>query len=129
VKDAGGSVLIEPFEVTDAGRMSVLSDPAGAGFCVWHAKGHKGAQLVNEPGTCNWSDFNTRDTEAAKAFYGRDREARRGARWRGRDAAHRHALGPGREAARSLGAAFTFGKFQPPQEAAAPMAPDREHRL
>jgi uncharacterized protein len=69
-KEAGGSVLMEPFDVGDAGRMSVLSDPSGAAFCVWQAKEHKGAQLVNEPGTWNFSELNTRDVEGAKAFYG-----------------------------------------------------------
>jgi predicted enzyme related to lactoylglutathione lyase len=39
----GGSVLSEPFEVMDAGRMAVIADPEGAVFCVWEAKAHKGA--------------------------------------------------------------------------------------
>lgn len=69
--DAGGAVLMEPFDVLDAGRMAVASDPSGATFCVWQARGSKGAQLVNEPGTWNWSNLNTRDPERAKAFYGR----------------------------------------------------------
>jgi predicted enzyme related to lactoylglutathione lyase len=69
-KDAGGSVLMEPFDVSDAGRMGVFSDPSGAVFCVWQAKEHRGAQLVNEPGTWNFSELNTRDPEGAKAFYG-----------------------------------------------------------
>jgi predicted enzyme related to lactoylglutathione lyase len=68
--DAGGHVVMPPFDVADAGRMAVLSDPSGAVFCVWEAKEHRGAQLVNEPGTWNWSDLNTRDPEGAKAFYG-----------------------------------------------------------
>ncbi len=70
VKDAGGSALTEPFDVHDAGRMAVLADPSGAVFCVWQAKRRKGAQLVNEPGTWNWSDLNTRDPEGSDAFYG-----------------------------------------------------------
>jgi uncharacterized protein len=70
VKDAGGSVLMEPFDVMDAGRMAVIADPEGAVFCVWEAKDHKGAQLVNEPGTWNFSELNTCDPEGAKAFYG-----------------------------------------------------------
>src|SRR5688572_21522791 len=48
-KDAGGSVLMEPFDVLDAGRMAVLADSEGAAFCVWQAGRQKGAQLVNEP--------------------------------------------------------------------------------
>jgi uncharacterized protein len=70
VTAAGGKVLVEPFDVFDAGRMAVLSDPSGAVFCVWQANAHSGAQLVNEPGTWNFSGLNTRDPEGAKAFYG-----------------------------------------------------------
>jgi predicted enzyme related to lactoylglutathione lyase len=70
VKDAGGSVIDEPFDVLDAGRVAVFADPSGAVFCVWQANRHRGAQLVNAPGTWNWSDLNTRDPEGAKAFYG-----------------------------------------------------------
>jgi predicted enzyme related to lactoylglutathione lyase len=44
VLDAGGKVLMEPFDVMDAGRMAVFADPEGAVFCVWQAKEHKGAQ-------------------------------------------------------------------------------------
>ena len=42
-RDAGGLVAMEPFDVMDAGRMAVLSDPEGAAFCVWQAKSHNGA--------------------------------------------------------------------------------------
>ena len=44
VRDAGGNVLTEPFDVMDAGRMAVFADPEGAVFCVWQAKEHRGAQ-------------------------------------------------------------------------------------
>jgi uncharacterized protein len=70
VKAAGGKALMEPFDVGDAGRMAVLTDPEGAGFCLWQARQTKGAQLVNEPGTWNFSELNTRDREGAQAFYG-----------------------------------------------------------
>ena len=33
VKDAGGRVLTEPFDVMTAGRMAVCADPEGAAFC------------------------------------------------------------------------------------------------
>ena len=70
VKAAGGNVVMEPFDVMDAGRMAVCSDPEGAVFCVWQAKAHKGAQVVNEHGSLNFNGLNTRDVESAKAFYG-----------------------------------------------------------
>jgi uncharacterized protein len=70
VRDAGGSVVMEPFDVMDAGRMAVFTDPEGALFCVWQAKGNKGAQVVNEAGSLNFNGLSTRDVEGAKAFYG-----------------------------------------------------------
>jgi uncharacterized protein len=70
VRDAGGQVLMEPFDVMDAGRMAVFADPEGAVFCAWQAKNHKGARIVNEAGSLNFNGLNTRDVEGAKAFYG-----------------------------------------------------------
>jgi hypothetical protein len=68
-KEAGGSVLAEPFDVMAAGRMAVIADPQGAAIRVWQAGNHRGAQLVNEPGTWNFSELNTSDTDAARRFY------------------------------------------------------------
>jgi hypothetical protein len=48
VRDAGGRVVTDPFDVFDAGRMAVLTDPEGVAFCVWQAMRHKGAQFVPE---------------------------------------------------------------------------------
>jgi predicted enzyme related to lactoylglutathione lyase len=70
VRDAGGRVVIEPFDFMDAGRVSVFTDPEGASFRVWEAKKHKGARLVNDPGSLNFNGLNTRDAEGAKTFYG-----------------------------------------------------------
>jgi uncharacterized protein len=70
VEAAGGRTLTPPFDVMDAGRMAVVSDPEGAVFCVWQAKQHKGANVVNEHGALNFNGLGTRDPEGAKAFYG-----------------------------------------------------------
>jgi predicted enzyme related to lactoylglutathione lyase len=70
VRDAGGQVVVEPFDVMEAGRMAVFADLEGAVFSVWQAKEHKGAQVVNEHGSVNFNNLNTRDVERAKAFYG-----------------------------------------------------------
>jgi uncharacterized protein len=70
VTAAGGTALIDPFDVLDAGCMGVFTDPAGAVFCLWQPNQHRGAQVVNEPNTWNWSDLNTRDPMGAQAFYG-----------------------------------------------------------
>jgi uncharacterized protein len=70
VRDAGGTVAMEPFDVMDAGRMAVLTDPEGVMFNVWQAKDHKGATVVNEHGSLNFNGLVTRNPEGAKAFYG-----------------------------------------------------------
>ena len=70
VAAAGGKALMDPFDVMDAGRMAVFADPEGAAFCVWQAKQHKGARIVNEAGSLNFNGLNTRDVEGAKSFYG-----------------------------------------------------------
>jgi predicted enzyme related to lactoylglutathione lyase len=70
VRDAGGGVVMEPYDVMDFGRMAVFTDPEGAAFRVWEAKEHKGARVVNDPGSLNFNGLNTRDVEGARSFYG-----------------------------------------------------------
>jgi predicted enzyme related to lactoylglutathione lyase len=70
VRDAGGDVVTDPFNFMDACQLAVCTDPEGAAFGVWEAKGHKGARLVNDPGALVFNALNTRDAEAAKSFYG-----------------------------------------------------------
>jgi predicted enzyme related to lactoylglutathione lyase len=69
VSELGGTVLLEPFDVLDAGRMAVIADPTGAGFMLWQAKSNIGAGLVNEPGALSWNEEGTKDVGKAKAFY------------------------------------------------------------
>src|SRR5215203_3849200 len=69
IRAAGGTVLMEPFEVFDAGRMTIAQDPTGATFGVWQAGRHIGPQLANEPGTLNWSQCQTPDPARAAEFY------------------------------------------------------------
>jgi uncharacterized protein len=70
VREAGGSVVMEPFDVMSAGRMAVFADPEGAVFSVWQPNEHRGARVVNEHGSLNFNDLHTRDPEGAKSFYG-----------------------------------------------------------
>jgi predicted enzyme related to lactoylglutathione lyase len=69
VEAAGGTVLVAPMDVMDAGRMAVYLDSGGAAFSAWQPLGHIGAQLVNEPVSMCWTELNTRDVEGAKTFY------------------------------------------------------------
>jgi uncharacterized protein len=69
-KGAGGTVIAEPMDVMDLGRMAVFSDPSGAVIGIWQPGTFVGAERVNESGTVVWNELNTRDPEGAKAFYG-----------------------------------------------------------
>ena len=69
VRQAGGSVLVEPFDVMEAGRTAVFTDPEGAAFSVWEPNRHRGAPIVNEAGSLNFNNLNTHDAKAAKPFY------------------------------------------------------------
>jgi predicted enzyme related to lactoylglutathione lyase len=65
----GGTVVMEPFESLDGGRIAVIADPVGATIGVWQPGAHRGAQLVNEPGAWSMSALVTNDPEPSKAFY------------------------------------------------------------
>jgi hypothetical protein len=69
VKEAGGSVLMGPFDVLEAGRMAAVADPQGAVINLWEARRHRGAQLVNDFGAWTFSGLSTTDPEGAIAFY------------------------------------------------------------
>ncbi len=67
--EAGGQVFAPPFDVFDAGRMSVIADPTGAVLSLWQPGTSIGAEVVNEPGALTWADTATPDAPAAQAFY------------------------------------------------------------
>ncbi|MFN8037523.1 MAG: VOC family protein [Acidimicrobiia bacterium] len=69
VAELGGTVMLPPMDVMDAGRMVLFMDPTGAALACWEPRAHNGADLVNEPGTFCWSELQTRDTKAAESFY------------------------------------------------------------
>jgi uncharacterized protein len=71
VADAGGQVMMPPFDVADIGRMFVAADPTGGIFGVWQAGSHRGAGIFNTPGAYAWNELHTRDYAAAQAFYGK----------------------------------------------------------
>jgi uncharacterized protein len=70
VRAAGGQVLMGVTDVSDAGRMAVCTDTGGAVFCLWEPRRHRGAAVVNEPGSLNFNILSTRELDAARAFYG-----------------------------------------------------------
>ncbi|HYN35211.1 MAG TPA: VOC family protein [Ilumatobacteraceae bacterium] len=69
VEPAGGSVMQPPMDVMEAGRMAVVADPAGAVICLWEARTHIGAEVVNEHGAFSWSELMTPNPAAVEPFY------------------------------------------------------------
>jgi uncharacterized protein len=69
VQANGGKVLAAPDDVGESGRVAVFADPRGAVFGAWQPAQLPGAQLVNAPGSWNFSGLETTDLPAAKAFY------------------------------------------------------------
>ncbi len=68
-KSLGATIISEPSDVFDAGRMAALLDPTGAEFRLWQPKQHIGAKKVNEAGAFCWNELYTNDTKAAGDFY------------------------------------------------------------
>lgn len=68
--ELGGTVVNQPVDVEDAGRMAVIADPEGARLALWEARATIGATRVNDPGCMCWNDLVTSDTDAAVRFYG-----------------------------------------------------------
>ena len=66
---AGGTVMKGPFDVGEAGRMSVIQDPTGATFAVWQAKDNPGSEVYRDIGSYCWNELGTTDTQKAADFY------------------------------------------------------------
>ena len=66
---AADRVLVEPFDVSPAGRLAALADPSGAVIGVWEAADRLGCQLVNEASAYAISALHTPEPEVAARFY------------------------------------------------------------
>ncbi len=69
VRAAGGTVIDEPSDVMDQGRMATIRDSVGAQFGLWQGRAHIGCELVNEPNTLVRNDLVTDRSEDARQFY------------------------------------------------------------
>jgi uncharacterized protein len=70
VREAGGTVIVEPMDVMGMGKMAIFNDPIGATCGLWEPGSFAGAEVVNEDGSCGWNELGTRDPAAAREFYG-----------------------------------------------------------
>lgn len=69
IEAAGGRVLETPTDAGEGGRSARCADPWGVPFRLWQARRRLGAQIVNAPGTWNFSDLHAADPAASRAFY------------------------------------------------------------
>jgi predicted enzyme related to lactoylglutathione lyase len=69
VRQAGGAVRADPFDVFAQGRMGQFTDPSGGKFAVWQPGETKGLDEVNDPGTLCWAELHTADVAGARSFY------------------------------------------------------------
>lgn len=69
IREAGGTVLVEPMEVGPMGTMVIALDPQGNPFGLWQSGTHTGVQRYNEPGALSWSEAAEDDPAAAREFY------------------------------------------------------------
>jgi predicted enzyme related to lactoylglutathione lyase len=69
ITDAGGTVVMEPMDVMDAGRLVMAVDPHGGQFGLWHGGTHIGTYFREEPGSIAWTELETPDTKASGEFY------------------------------------------------------------
>jgi predicted enzyme related to lactoylglutathione lyase len=69
VTEAGGKVLVAPFDVLEQGRLAAFLDPAGAPFSVWQPGTDGGSAVFDVPGALTWNELNTRDVQGAAIFY------------------------------------------------------------
>ena len=77
IREAGGTVLVDPFDVFDAGRMTIAQDPTGATFGVWQAgRAHRRRarersrddelERVPDAGPCGRGRASTRPSSASR---------------------------------------------------------------
>ena len=71
IREAGGSVVVEPMEVGPLGTMVIATDPQGHGFGLWQSGEHTGVRVFNEHGSLTWEEAAVEDLPAAQAFYSR----------------------------------------------------------
>jgi predicted enzyme related to lactoylglutathione lyase len=68
-KELGASIVAEPFDVMEVGRMALVQDPTGALFALWQAGTHPGFGVRGEPGSQGWNELATHGAAKARDFY------------------------------------------------------------
>jgi len=70
VAEAGGSVHVPPRDIPGIGRFSLVADPQGAAFYLFHPNGSAPPDdTPAAPGRICWHELNARSLDSAYAFY------------------------------------------------------------
>ena len=69
VVENGGTLVVEPADVGDNGRMCVALDPCGGMFGVWQAIETIGVEIIDEPGALVWTDARLTEPAVGMEFY------------------------------------------------------------
>lgn len=71
---AGGTVLMNPQDIPDVGRIAFVSDPEGVPFYIMRGSSDAAslsfARYEPKVGHCAWNELSAKDPDAARAFYG-----------------------------------------------------------
>jgi predicted enzyme related to lactoylglutathione lyase len=68
VGEAGGTVVMAPFDVGDQGRMAVFADPSGAFLSAWQGT-RMGGFEADAANAFGWAELNARGVDRALPFY------------------------------------------------------------
>ena len=68
VQAAGGTVMMQAFDVGTQGKMAVFQDPSGAIISGWQPGG-MGTFRQGDANTLGWAELNARGIDKASAFY------------------------------------------------------------
>ena len=69
VERLGGTLLRDPQNLADAGRVVPVQDPNGAIFALWQPSSHGGAELMHDRGAVCWHELITSDVDRVAFFY------------------------------------------------------------
>ncbi|MBB6118523.1 VOC family protein [Nocardiopsis algeriensis] len=70
VERLGGTLLVEPFDIGELGRVAHFYDPQGGHFAVAKPYHLQGMEVADRPGSLCWVELWTPDGAAAVEFYG-----------------------------------------------------------
>jgi len=73
IKENGGTIIKEPFDVFDSGRMGMYKAPEGTDFCIWQGKKEMGLPAIRanevKHGFPSWFDIYSRNVKDARRFF------------------------------------------------------------